>query len=138
MRPHLERRLLQLAILVAGLVPVAAGVWGAAGGLHPAGIGAASQARYLSGLLLGIGLCFWACTPTIERRGAEVRVLASIVVTGGLMRLLGMLTADEPIPAVTLPLVMEIGVTPLLALWRERVEHRLTGRGLGAHPEAEL
>ena len=125
MRPSFERRLLQLAILVAGLVPVAAGLWGVAGGLHPAGVGAASQARYLSGLLLGIGLGFWACIPTIERRGAEVRALAFVVMTGGLMRLFGMLAADEPGLGVILPLVMELGVTPLLALWRERVQRRL-------------
>ena len=138
MRPHLERRLLQLTVLVAGLVPVIAGIWGAAGGLHPMDGAADSHARYLSGLLLGIGLGFWACTPAIERRGAEVRLLALVVVVGGVMRLIGMLTTGAAGPAVALPLVMELGVTPLLALWRERVEHRLTAVGSGAHPEAEL
>ncbi len=125
MRPHLERRLLQLAVLIAGLVPVRAGAWGAAGGLHPPGAAADSHARYLSGLLLGIGLSFWACVPAIERRGAVVRVLAMIVVVGGLARLFGVLATGAAGPGVSLPLVMELGVTPLLALWRERVERRL-------------
>ncbi|HEX4098452.1 MAG TPA: DUF4345 domain-containing protein [Caulobacteraceae bacterium] len=125
MSPQVERRLLQLTILLAGFVPVLAGIWGAAGGLHAPGVAADSQTRYLSGLLLGIGLCFWGCLPRIERRGAEVRILALIVVVGGLARLVGALCTGAWGPAVALPLVMELGVTPLVALWRERIERRL-------------
>ena len=128
MPPRLERRLLQLVIVIAGFVPVLAGLWGASGALHPPGVGADSQGRYLSGLLLGIGLCFWACAPTIERRGAEIRMLALIVVAGGLARLFGLIATGEAKTAVLLPLVMELGVTPLVALWRERVERRLPRR----------
>ncbi len=124
MTPQLERRLLQVTIAIAGFVPVTAGLWGASGALHPQGVGADSLARYLSGLLLGIGLCFWACTPSIERRGREVRMLAAIVVAGGLARLFGLIVTGEVHPGVVLPLVMELGVTPLVALWRERVERR--------------
>lgn len=125
MNPHTERRLLQLVILLAAIVPVSAGTWGATGGLHLSASGADSQVRYLSGLLLGIGLSFWAFTPTIERRGAEVRVLALIVVVGGLARLFGVVTTGAAQPVSVGPLVMELVVTPLLALWRERVERRL-------------
>ena len=125
MRPTFERRLLQLVIVLAGFVPVLAGLWGAAGGLHLADAAGGSQARYLSGLLIGIGLCFWGCVPTVERRGREIRMLALIVMIGGLARLAGLLaTGETPVGAV-LPLVMELGVTPLVALWRERVERRL-------------
>ena len=63
----LEKRLLQAAILLAGFVPVTAGAFGAVdgaafvrGALGPAGD---SQFRYLSGLLLGIGLVFWGAFP---------------------------------------------------------------------------
>jgi hypothetical protein len=127
MRPPLERRLLQLTILVAGLVPVVAGAWGAAGWLHPPDAGAASQARYLSGLLLGVGLAFWACVPRIEARRVEVRLLAMIVVVGGLARLFGLLSTGAAGIGVVLPLAMELAVTPLLALWRERVDRRMAG-----------
>lgn len=115
--PTLERRLLQLTIAVAGLVPVGAGGWGALGYWHDE-----SHARYLSGLLLGIGLTFWWTIPTIERRGAIVRGLAVIVVIGGLARLAASLQHGG---APSLPLAMELAVTPLIALWRERVERRL-------------
>ena len=91
MSPALERRALQALIALAGVVPVSAGLWGALGHMGTVGGASASQARYLSGLLLGIGLVFWACIPTIERRGAAVRALALIVLVGGLARLLGAL-----------------------------------------------
>lgn len=118
MTPVLERRLLQLAIAVAGLVPVGAGGWGALGNWHDDG-----HSRYLSGLLLGIGLTFWWMIPTIERRGAIVRGLAVIVVIGGVARLAAMIQHGSP---PSLPLGMELAVTPLIALWRERVERRFS------------
>jgi len=124
LNPVAERRALQLVIAVAGLVPVGAGLWGALGHMGTVGGASASQARYLSGLLLGIGLAFWACIPSIERRGAEVRALALIVAVGGLARLLGAFETGLS-RAVLLPLIMELGVTPAVALWRERVARRL-------------
>jgi hypothetical protein len=131
--PRAERRLLQGVILLAACVPVYGGLWGALGHMRTLDASAASEARYLSGLLLGVGLTFWACVPTIELRGAVVRALAVIVFVGGLARLAG-----TPVTgwshSVTLPLVMELGVTPLVALWRERVERRCAA--VGAEPDA--
>ena len=119
MSPALERRLLQIAVALAGIVPVTAGAWGALGAWKPD-----SHALYLSGLLLGIGLTFWASMPAIERRGAVVRALATIVVIGGLARLVGAIE-HGPTLGSGLPLAMELVVTPLIALWRERIERRL-------------
>ena len=124
--PAAERRLLQAAIAIAGIVPVGGGLWGVLGHMSTQGALSTSNARYLSGLLLGIGLTFWIAIPTIERRGTVVRALAAIVVIGGLARLAGALLVTGFPPAVSLPLVMELGVTPLIALWRERVERRLS------------
>ena len=108
-------------------MPVGGGLWGVLGGMTTAGALSASNARYLSGLLLGIGLTFWIAIPTVERRGTIVRGLAAIVVIGGLARLAGAVLVTGFPPAVALPLIMELGVTPLIALWRERVERRLAG-----------
>jgi hypothetical protein len=127
--PTTERRLLQIAIAVAGIVPVGGGLWGVLGQMTTQGALSTSNARYLSGLLLGIGLTFWVAIPTIERRGAVVRALAAIIVIGGIARLAGAILATGFPPAVSLPLVMELGVTPLIALWRERVERRLALSG---------
>lgn len=120
----MERRALQIAILLAGLVPVFGGGAGALFGEHPfgpwAGGGQDSQMRYLSGLLLGIGLIFWFCVPTIERRGETVRALTFVVVVGGLARLGGLFAVGDP-GSMRWALVMELLVTPLICLWQSRV-----------------
>jgi len=128
----MERRLLQLAILLAGLVPVFGGGAGVVLGARAFGDwpGAAgdSHVRYLSGLLLAIGLAYWACVPTIERRGEIVRVLTLIVVVGGLARLAGLFVAGDPGPTMRWALVMELGVAPVIGLWQARVaQARLIG-----------
>ena len=84
-----------------------------------------SHGRYLSGLLLGIGLAFWACVPRIEACGREARLLAAIVVVGGLARLGAVMAMGWPGRGMQAALVMELLVTPGLALWRERVERRM-------------
>ena len=53
-----------------------------------------NHGRYLSGLLLAIGLAFWASIPAIEKHTARVRRLTALVVVGGLCRLLGVILGD--------------------------------------------
>jgi hypothetical protein len=130
---RMERRLLQLAILLAALVPIFGGGAGVVLGARAFGDwpGAASDShvRYLSGLLMAIGIAYWACVPAIERRGEIVRVLTLIVVTGGLARLAGLFVAGDPGPTMRWALVMELGVAPVIGLWQARVSQaRLVGR----------
>ena len=114
------RRALQVAIAIAGLVPVVAG---AAGAWKPSlvGLGTDTHAAYLSGLLLGIGLAFWSLIPGIERQSRSFGLLSAIVILGGLARLFLALRLGDGRPAVTLPLIMELGVVPLLWHWQRRV-----------------
>ena len=89
-----ERRWLQWAVGIGGIVPVAAGLFGVLFGFALTGerdisVSADSHFRYLSGLLLGLGLCFWATIPRIEERTTLFRFLTVIVVMGGLSRLGG-------------------------------------------------
>lgn len=122
------RRGLQIAVAVFGCVPVFAG---AAGVLLGPGMsddtGSASldsHMRYLSGLLLGIGLVFWWNIPRIERIGPLFRVLTLIVVLGGLARALGVVLHGTPPGPMLFALVMELVVTPLLCLWQARIAAR--------------
>ncbi len=120
----LEKRAAQASFAVAGIVPVAAGLWGV---FHPF-IGSAgsllNHGRYLSGLLLAIGLAFWAAIPDIERRTTRIRVLTAVVVIGGACRVLGVLMGDALSPSVVAALAMELGVTPLLCFWQSRLDRR--------------
>lgn len=121
----LERRLLQVAVAVCGLVPVSAGLAGSLLGLpmvDTAGDASAdSHYRYLSGLLLGIGLLFWVTVPAIDRHAARFRLLTAIVLVGGLARLYGLVRLGIPDPPMLFGLVMELVVTPALCLWQARV-----------------
>lgn len=124
-----ERRLLQRVVAVAGLVPVGAGLVGVLFGAvvltgERLGVSADSHFRYLSGLLLGIGLLFWSTIPAIDERGELFRFLTLLVVLGGLARLLGLFVTGLPSLGMLFGLGMELGVTPLLCLWQWRVERR--------------
>lgn len=132
MTPRSERRLLQIAVAVFGCVPVFAGLAGALGGGGFTGIEGSvsgeSHVRYLSGLLLGIGLAFWAAIPRIEVHGRRVRLLAAIVVVGGLARLIGLALDGVPEASMLFALVMELVVTPAVALWQARIAHTFAPR----------
>lgn len=128
-----ERRLLQAAVAIACLVPLFAGgtgvIEGAAmlkGVSRPLPPDLDSHYRYLSGLLLGIGIGFAACIRGIERRGIAFRLLGTAVIAGGLSRLLSLVETGAPGQGHQLGLVMELGIVPLLMLWQARVARRST------------
>jgi hypothetical protein len=125
-----ERRLLQTAVSICVAVPILGGgtgvLYGAAmvGPLFangPATGFADSHFRYLSGLLLAIGLGFLSTVPNIERRSGRFRLLAAIVFVGGLGRLLSLDMGGTSDASTVFALVMELVVTPALALWQWRV-----------------
>ncbi|KMO38694.1 DUF4345 domain-containing protein [Methylobacterium aquaticum] len=129
MTDETERRALQRVVAVAGLVPVLGGLWGVLFGQAGLGSGAFdvstdSHFRYLSGLLLGIGLLFWSTIPGIETKGSLFRFLTMVVVLGGLARLLGLWLTGVPSLTMLAALGMELVVTPLLCLWQIRVANR--------------
>jgi hypothetical protein len=136
----IEKRALQLVILVGGLAPVLAGAAGVAMGAGMVSHVAVepsltSHFRYLSGLLLAIGLGFWSAVPGIEHKGGRIRLLAVVVVVGGLARAYGLARGDAPDMAMRLALVMELGVTPLLCLWQARVASAHACGGSGFRPD---
>ena len=116
-----EKRLLQIVVAIACLVPVfggGAGVWFGAGLFGGHGANLDSHLRYLSGLLLAIGLVFAVSIPHIESHRDRFRLLTVIVLVGGLSRLLGMFISGAWLQMTLLTLCMELGVTPLLCWWQ--------------------
>ncbi len=124
----MERRLLQITVAIAGLVPVIAGADGVLRGVDAFGLTgdafADSHVRYLSGLLLGIGLAFWASIPNIERHGARFLLLTAIVFIGGCGRLFSVATIGDAGGATSFALTMELLVTPAICLWQRRLAKR--------------
>jgi hypothetical protein len=123
-----ERGLLQVAVAFACLVPLAAGTAGMVEG--PAMLESEmagylpnleSHFRYLSGLLLGLGVGFAATVPTIERRSELFTALSGIVVVGGLARLSALVVYGVPNAPHLLALGMELVVVPLLFAWQRRI-----------------
>lgn len=136
MSPAAERRLLQAAVLLACLVPLLAGGAGVISGpsmlrgIEPGAspVDLDSHFRYLSGLLLGFGLCFLLCVPTVEKHTALFRAFGLIVVLGGLARLYSVLTLGFPGSGHIFGLFMELGTVPAIVLWQGRVA-RIFARG---------
>lgn len=128
MNLHFQRRLLQAAIAIACIVPLSTGTLsliegpGFIRGVDDAApIDLDSHFRYLSGLLLGLGLAFASCIPAIERRTARFQTLGFIVIVGALGRLVSLLDAGTPGPGHLFGLVMELCVVPLIMLWQWRL-----------------
>ncbi len=124
----MERRALQILVAVGCIVPLAAGAAGVL--LGPVMMDAAaapaldSHYRYLSGLLLAIGIGFASTIPKIESQGARFRLLTLIVVVGGVGRAVSAAAVGFPHGAMAAALVMELVVTPGLALWQHRIARK--------------
>lgn len=122
-----SKRALQTAVAIGGLVPIFAGLAGIimglslVSGLDDFPVSLDSHFRYMSGLLLGIGLAYWSLIPNIETNGRVFRLLTIIVFIGGLGRMTALITIGVPDPSMLFGLGMELVITPLLALWQYRV-----------------
>jgi hypothetical protein len=91
------------------------------GGHGAVGTGLDSHFRYLSGLLLGLGLAFAVSIPDILAHRSRFQLLCFMVVLGGLARGFSLLTGPGADTASWLALVMELVVTPCLTLWQNRL-----------------
>jgi hypothetical protein len=123
-----EKKLLQQAVGLAAILPIATGLYGVLFG--PAltnemvSVSGDSHFRFLSGLLLAVGLCFWSTVPAIEEKTGRFRLLTLLVALGGLARLLGLMLTGVPSFFMLGGLFMELVVTPFLCLWQTRVANR--------------
>jgi hypothetical protein len=129
----MERSALQAVVAILACVPMAAGAAGVLTGPAflaldppwPADLD--SHLRYLSGILLALGLAWWSCVPGIEGKGARFRLLALLTVAGGLARLISLVTGGPPSAGHLAGLCLELAAVPLLVLWQARVANRAAG-----------
>lgn len=121
-----EKRVLQVAVAIACLVPLLTGgesilrgaAWMAKG---PVSVDLDSHFRYVSGIFFALGVAFTTCVPGIERKGARFRLLGAMVVCGGCARLWSLIAVGAPSQGHLFGLAMELGVVPVLMGWQWRV-----------------
>jgi Domain of unknown function (DUF4345) len=126
-KPEAEHRLFQLLVFIGALVPISAGAAGVIQGsemIHgplQSNADLDSHFRYLSGLLLGIGIAYVTCIPNIERKRGIFAYLSLIVILGGCARLVAVVQDGLPTAPHRFAFVMELVVVPLLLLWSRRL-----------------
>ena len=135
MNLNAQRRILQLFVAAACIVPLSMGTLsliegpGVIRGIADAGpVDLDSHFRYLSGLLLGLGLAFATCIPRIERSNAPFQALGFVVIVGALGRLVSLLDVGTPGPGHVFGLVMELAVVPALMFWQWRLAAAFSAR----------
>ena len=131
MSPAAEKSLLQAVMALTLLLPLTAAIAGVTGGPHFLGhppvipTDLDSHFRYISGLFLGMLLLFASCIPGIERKGARLRLLAVMVIIGGVFRLLSLFLVGMPSLGHRIGLGIELIEVPLILLWQARVARRM-------------
>ena len=117
----MERKLLQIAFVLAGLVLVAfglAGVFFGANFLDLSGnVVMDSYIRFLKGMLLAIGLIYWSSVPDIEHHGERIALVTFILVLGAVPRLMVVIGHGVPTIGILVSLAGELIAAPLLWLW---------------------
>ena len=141
MAPRAERRLLQAIVMLASIVPLSMGGLSVLRGADvlkgmdpPFPVDLDSHYRYLSGLLLGIGIVFVSTIPRIERHRTIFLTLGVVVFTGGLARLWSLAEAGPPSGGHLFGLAMELVAVPLIVLWQGRVARQCSDKTTIAPP----
>ena len=121
----MERRLLQIAFALAGLVLIVFGLAGVFFGAHFADLSGSvemdSYFRFLKGMLLGIGLIYWSSIPDIAWHSERISVVTFILVLGAVPRLIAVIGHGVPTIGILISLAGELIFAPLLWLWHQHV-----------------
>ena len=115
------------------LVPLGAGLAGVIRG--PAFLGVLapwpsdldSHVRFLSGVFLAVALAWYSCIPQIEHKTERFRLLAGLVIAGGVARLASLIISGAPSTGHLAGLGLELLIVPLLVLWQARVARKPKG-----------
>lgn len=122
-----EKRILQIVVSILAVTPVLAGAAGVLMGPALTGAGAPwpndldSHFRFLSAILLAIGLGWWSCVPGIETKTGRFQLLGALTFAGGLARLASLMLVGAPSAGHLFGLCVELLLVPPLLLWQRRV-----------------
>ena len=125
----MNKRGLQIAMAILGIVPIATGIIGMFGlsdpifansGL-PANTILDSNLRFFAGVWLGLGIGLYWLIPNIERQTVLFRALWGMIFIGGIGRLLSMFfLALPPLPFIGFT-VLEIIGAPFFIWWQAQL-----------------
>lgn len=123
------RRALQATVALLSLVPLSVAGTSLSRGAEwlqraPVATDLDSHFRYLSGIFLALGIAFVTCIPAIERKGPRLRLLAALVVAGGLGRLWSLMQVGAPSTGHLVGLGIELVAVPIVVLWQAAVARR--------------
>ncbi len=130
MNVRVERRILQIVVALACIVPLSVGgqsiVQGPAFLGHPPVVPTDldSHFRYISGIFFAVGVAFATCIPRIETIGPRFRLLGALVMAGGLARVVSLVAVGVPSAGHVFGFGMELGAVPLLMLWQASFARR--------------
>lgn len=125
----LQRRLLQIFLVLLALIVVVLGLLGMLGVDNPlyASVELPRSAlldtnmRFYSGLWLGLGIAVLATVRTLEKHFAIYCVLWGMIFVGGIGRLLSLLTLGLPPFPIPGFMLLEILGAPIFLYWHYRV-----------------
>jgi hypothetical protein len=126
----MNKRPLQIALGVLGIIPVTTGLVGLLGlrdplyvhfGVVP-NIVLDSNLRFFGGLWLGVGVTLFVLLRRIERHGTTFRAFWAMIFLGGVGRILSVVDAGVPPPPFLGVLALELVGAPLFVLWHRRIE----------------
>jgi hypothetical protein len=121
----MERKLLQIAVALAGFAAVGFGLAGVLFGTTIMELSddvlTDSHVRFFKGMTLAIGFVYWSAVPDIERHGERISLVTFILVGGAMARLMSIVSHGVPTMGLLFSLVGELIFVPLLWLWQRHV-----------------
>jgi hypothetical protein len=121
----MERKLLQIAVALAGFAAVTFGLAGVLFGTTIMDLSddvlTDSHVRFLKGMTLAIGFVYWSAVPDIERHGERISLVTFILVGGALARLMAVVSHGVPTMGILFSVAGELIFVPLLWLWQRHV-----------------
>jgi hypothetical protein len=121
----MERKLLQIALALAGLLTGGFGLagifFGASFTEFSSDVVMDSYIRFLKGMLLAIGLVYWSSIPQIERHSERISLVTFILVLGAVARLMAVIGHGVPTIGIMVGLAGALIAAPLLWAWQRRV-----------------
>jgi hypothetical protein len=121
----MERKLLQIALALAGLLTGGFGLagifFGASFTEFSGDVVMDSYIRFLKGMLLAIGLIYWSSIAQIERHSERISLVTFILVLGAVARLMAVIGHGVPTIGIMVGLAGALIAAPLLWVWQRRV-----------------